>query len=78
MSILEKFLGSKKESSTVEAPPCPHTVLLPRWDSVADMGVEEKATGFTCESCHEAFTPEEARNLQASSLTDKLVGQAAE
>jgi hypothetical protein len=75
MSILEKILGNKKESVALEAPPCPHAVLLPRWDSVADMGIEDRATAFTCESCHEVFTPEEARALQSGSLSAKLVGQ---
>jgi hypothetical protein len=78
MGIFDKILGGKKESIGLETPPCPHAVLLPRWDSVADMGIEDRVTSFTCESCHEVFSPGDARELQSASLTDKLVGQSGD
>ena len=39
---------------------CSHAVLMPQWDAVADMGDDSKASGFTCSSCDEKFTPAEA------------------
>jgi hypothetical protein len=69
MGFLDKlFGGSKEKSSTavVEAPPCPHVVLVPRWDTAADIGITERASRFVCEGCEQVFTPEEARVLQAT------------
>jgi hypothetical protein len=69
MGLFDKLFGggkSKQQAVVVEAPPCPHSVLVPRWDSVEDMGKAEKATRYMCESCHEMFTPQEAEELQAS------------
>jgi hypothetical protein len=47
-------------------PPCPHTALTPRWDSVADMGNTEKVTSYTCQGCHQEFTPAAGRTLLAT------------
>jgi hypothetical protein len=44
--------------------PCPHVSLVPKWDSVADMGQEDKAIGYTCDTCDQTFTPAEARALR--------------
>lgn len=68
MGLLDKFFGSKTKEAdspaiTVE---CPHAVLVPRWENVKDMGVEDKITRYMCEACHEEFTPEAAVQLQAS------------
>jgi hypothetical protein len=54
-----------------ESPECPHGVLTPRWDSVEDMGKDERATAYICEACHQSFTPEEAQALKAS-MTERL------
>ena len=74
MGILNK-LFEKKETESVETVPqsveCPHTVLIPRWDSVEDMGDESKATAFLCESCGVAFNQAEAAQLKADAA-DKL------
>ena len=77
MGVFDKLFGSngKKESVAVETPPCPHTALVPHWDSVNDMGREELATRFSCEACHEDFTPTEARVLRGGSVTERLVYQ---
>jgi hypothetical protein len=67
MGFLGKlFGGGKKEQTAVAeiAVECPHSVLVARWDSVADMGHEDKATRFMCETCHEEFTPEVAKELR--------------
>jgi hypothetical protein len=47
-------------------PPCPHTALTPRWDSVADMGNTEKVTGYTCQGCNQSFSPAEGQTLLAT------------
>ena len=76
MGLMDKlFGGSKEKSSTVvvEAPPCPHVVLVPHWDEAADLGINEKASGFKCEACEREFTPEEARALQATAA-ERLYG----
>jgi len=49
-----------------EAPPCPHTALTPRWDSVSDMGNQEKVTSYTCQGCNQSFTAAEGRTLLAT------------
>jgi streptomycin 6-kinase len=66
--LVKLFGGSKKQDTAVAeiAVACPHTVLVPRWDSVQDMGREDKATRFMCEACHEMFSPEEAEALRNS------------
>jgi len=74
MGLLNK-LFDKKETESVETAEqsveCPHTVLIPRWDSVEDMGDESKATAFLCESCGGAFDQAEAAQLKADAA-DKL------
>ena len=47
-------------------PPCPHTALTPRWDSVADMGNDENVSSYTCQGCNQSFTPAEGRTLLAT------------
>jgi hypothetical protein len=71
-------LFSKKDrgEATLEKPPCPHSALVPRWDSVDDIGHEERATSYFCEACGESFSPAEARLLQQS-MADRLpVGES--
>ena len=79
MGVFDKLFGGggKKESVAVEAPPCPHTALIPRWDNVHDMGREDLASGFVCEACHDEFTPAEASALREGSVTERLVYQDA-
>jgi hypothetical protein len=75
MGFLDKLFGGSKEKQSatmvVEAPPCPHVVLVPRWDEAGDIGIAEKASRFICEGCEQVFTPEEARALQATAA-DRL------
>ena len=54
----------QEQPSTLDVPPCPHTTLVPRWDSVADMGKEDKVTSYTCEGCAQSFTGAEGRALR--------------
>jgi hypothetical protein len=72
MSLLRKLTGKQEEApaspeseAVVQEEPvstsCPHTALVPRWDSVEDMGKEDKATSYFCQGCERTFTPEEAQ-----------------
>jgi hypothetical protein len=71
MSLLRRLTGKDRQSGAEarekqgteapEPPPCPHTALVPRWDSIEDMGKEEKATSYFCQGCERTFTVEEAQ-----------------
>ncbi len=37
---------------------CPHSILAPRWDRIQDMGHEEKAVAYACQSCQASFSVE--------------------
>jgi hypothetical protein len=78
MGFLSKiFGGGNKQAAAVETGPvveCPHSVLVPRWDSVQDMGIEEKATRYMCESCKEIFEPAEAQRLR-DTLAERIAAQ---
>ncbi len=69
MGILDKVLHRtatvQPTSTAVEPAPCMHGALVPRWDNVSDIGQEDKATSYRCDSCYKEFTPEEARVLRA-------------
>lgn len=80
MGFLDKlFGGGKKQQAAVAeiAVECPHSVLVARWDSVADMGHEDKATRFLCETCHEEFSPEEAKHLR-DTMAERVNAQIQE
>jgi len=67
MAFLDKLFGRGKAKQTVEEgppPECPHANLLPRWDSVQDMGKPEKATSYVCESCGERFEADAVRKAR--------------
>ncbi len=69
MGVFNKLLGRKPATMTdsgaaVENPPCPHVTLIPKWDSTADMGHEDKATEYACEGCKGTFTAEQGRALR--------------
>ena len=72
MGILGKLFGGGNKPATVTttaATPsveCPHAVLVPRWENVQDMGIEDKATRYMCESCKQMFSPQEANDLRAT------------
>jgi len=60
-----------KTQETIETPACPHSALVPRWDSVDDIGHEERATSYFCEACSESFSPEAATALRES-MSERL------
>ena len=69
MGLLSKMFG-RGDTATIEQEPehtnCPHTTLTPSWDSVADMGNEEKVTSYTCQGCGQQFTRAEGQALRRS------------
>ena len=78
MGLLSKIFGKKQEAAADVTPvDCPHSVLVARWDSVQDMGIEEKATRYMCEACREMFEPEEATRLR-DTLAERLAAEALE
>jgi hypothetical protein len=80
MSFLKGLFGrgkSKAARAEVPALDCPHVTLVPKWDSVQDMGVEDRATSYVCEACQQSFTPEAGRALRAAEAERlKAVAQA--
>jgi hypothetical protein len=67
LSFLNKLFG---RTAVAEAPEeereCVHISLSAGWDKADDMGVEAKASHFTCGSCAAVFTPAEAAHLRAT------------
>ncbi len=68
MSLLSRFARSKDPEVVVQELPteCNHWEMAPRWDNAADMGKKDKVTSYTCTSCGESFSPEEARRVAAA------------
>ena len=68
MGLLDKLFNRSKSGATDAAPPppCPHTALTPRWDSVSDMGHDDKVSSYTCQGCRRSFSADEGRELLAS------------
>ena len=65
MSLLDKLFHHKdenKDKADVEVE-CPHKALTARWDRPEDMGKEDLATAFHCESCGQNFSGDEGRRL---------------
>lgn len=55
---------STQPDAVAVAPVCEHVVLIPRWDRAVDIGREEAASMYRCESCGRDFSPEEAVKLR--------------
>jgi len=85
MGIFDKLFGSndKQSATPVMEPPepvsvtCPHSVLLPRWDAVDDIGKDDRATHYVCEACQQSFSPEEAQALK-DTMSERLLEVTAE
>jgi hypothetical protein len=62
------FRKNKDEEDVMDEaiPPCPHVALSARWDDPNDMGKEELASAYVCQSCSEVFTPAEVQRLRAT------------
>jgi hypothetical protein len=55
----------KKEQPVIEQPQeCQHSMLVPRWDNAADMGIKERISHFTCEACDTHFDTGTAQSIR--------------
>ena len=74
MSFLRNLFGKSEPATPVAQTPveCSHVSLVARWDSVEDMGKEDRATSFACEACGASFTPEEARKRRGAASGEDL------
>lgn len=68
MGLLGKPHGHRSTPvvEVTEAPICIHTTLAPRWDSAADLGIEDKISGYRCDGCRSVFTSAEGKLLRAT------------
>ncbi len=70
MRLLDKIRHHPADKVATETPEgqsgCLHTALTPRWDTLSEMGDEEKASAWVCPVCGGTFTPDEARELRTS------------
>lgn len=64
MSILSKLSKGGKDEAQAEVTQreCGHWELAPRWSCNEDIGKADKVTFYTCASCGETVSVEEARN----------------
>ena len=69
MSVIDRLLGRRSSdpdrhqaqaTPREEAPHCAHLAMTPRWDRIEDMGHEDRASSFVCDSCHQMLTQAEA------------------
>ncbi len=70
MSFLDRLFKRQSTADPHQAkatgiPECPHLALAPRWDSANDIGHEDRATSYVCDSCHKAFNPGEVDRIRS-------------
>ena len=62
--------GESESSSPQVADPasetCECVLLVPHWDSPENMGIEDKASSYRCNTCGESFTREEEEILRGT------------
>jgi len=70
MSFLDRLLhrSSATDTELASEQSCIHVALIPRWESAADMGRPELATGYRCDSCGTMFTPDEVHALRVEAF----------
>jgi hypothetical protein len=66
-----RLLGRRRgETATDEEQPqstaCEHLVLIPMWDSVDDIGRQDRVSRERCEACSTVFSADEAASLRAT------------
>ena len=68
MTILDRLFRRGAKSATPQAPgasaECPHLALTPRWDRSEDIGHEDRATSYVCDSCHRSFAPSAVEGIR--------------
>ncbi len=63
MGMFRKLFKRGHEQPAPVEVACPHTALIPQWDRTEDMGKEDLATSFRCDSCRASFSGDEGRRL---------------
>ena len=69
MGLLGKLRGDRQSASAPKAvidAVCPHATLAPRWANAAELGHEDKISGYRCDACRSVFTAEEGKVLRAT------------
>jgi hypothetical protein len=61
--------GDDELLSTANDVECPHIDLGPHWENAADMGHDDKVTGYRCGGCLRLFSVEETRVLRETEAT---------
>jgi hypothetical protein len=68
MGILDRLFGGRQDEEAQQSPAdaaeCIHGVLVPHWETVDDIGKDDRVTSYRCESCHVTFSREEGQRLQ--------------
>ena len=63
MSMPGKILRHHQAHPDAAGVTCSHTTLTARWDRLEDIGKEQLASSFACESCRTSFSGDEGRQL---------------
>lgn len=63
MNWLTRMFRRGDPEESVEPVVCRHVNLTARWDDAADVGNEEKTSGYSCIACGETFTREQAQAM---------------
>lgn len=63
MGLLAKLFRRGGATPPEREVQCPHTALTPRWDRPEDMGKEDLASSFRCDTCGAVLSGDEGRRL---------------
>ena len=78
MSILDRLFKGRAAAKARQTPggevECPHLALAPRWDSAVDMGHEDRATSYVCDSCHRTFDPSSVERIRHEAAARLRIG----
>ena len=77
MGALDRLLGKRRQQAQQSPEPpqeCIHGVLVPHWDSVDDIGKDDRVAWYRCQSCYAMFSREEGERLMAEAA-DRLMAE---
>jgi hypothetical protein len=64
MGLFNRFFSGRSSGQSGSADTvCRHTSLGPMWDSVADMGEQDRVSRYRCLDCHEILSAAAGRAL---------------
>jgi hypothetical protein len=80
MGALDRLFGRQKEQQPPDEPDqeCTHGVLVPHWDSVDDIGKDDRVMWYRCQSCYAMFSREEGERLMAEAADRLMAEEPAE